>query len=516
MEWQAGSLSHWCFSTRPREIGPPPTHSLSTMTTTESVPPTRPPFTTYEQVVDCLFGRINYERISGSEFTVADFKLDRMREFLRRLGDPHRHIPAVHIAGTKGKGSTAAFVASILRESRRRTGLFISPHLHAFEERMTVDGRPPSQVELVDLVNRIMPVVDAMDALPAGWSPTYFEIATALGWLYFLDQRATVAVLEVGLGGRLDATNVCFPAVTVITTISRDHVQQLGPTLRHIAAEKAGILKPNVPCVTGDGKPEVLEVLERTRREVSPPNGAATPLRRVGRDFHYAWTPCHESTPRLGEVRRDHVSITIPPTESHTSANPLHLDRVELPLLGEHQGLNAAVAVAAIEELRRAGWSIPADAIERGLRSTRWPGRIEVLRTRPCVVVDAGHNWAAIAALLSTIEHQFPARRRILLFAATRDKDVPGLLRQLLPAFDTVIATAYRSNPRAVPLSDLAELIRSFGAECHRATDPRSAWTLATSLAGPDDLLVVTGSIFIAAEVRELVMANTHSSGTGP
>jgi dihydrofolate synthase / folylpolyglutamate synthase len=478
------------------------------MTTTEHAQPTRPPFTTYQQVVDCLFGRINYERIAGSEFSVADFKLDRMREFLRRLGDPHRQIPAVHIAGTKGKGSTAAFVASILRESGRRTGLFTSPHLHVFEERMTVDGRPPEQSELVDLVNRIMPVVDAMDALPAGWSPTYFEIATALGWLYFLDRGASVAVLEVGLGGRLDATNVCFPAVTVITTISRDHVQQLGPTLRHIAAEKAGILKPNVPCVTGDTKPEVLEVLERTRREVSPPDGAGVPLRRVGHEFHYEWSPCPEAVPKLGEVRRDRVSIRVPgEVSSSMQESGLHLERVELPLLGEHQGLNAAVAVAAVEELRRVGWSIPREAIERGLRSTRWPGRIEVLATRPCVVVDAGHNWAAIAALLSTIERQFPARRRLLLFAATRDKDVPGLLRQLLPAFDTVIATAYRSNPRAVPLADLADLIGSFGAECHRATDPRSAWQLATSLAGPDDLIVVTGSIFIAAEVRELVTA---------
>jgi dihydrofolate synthase/folylpolyglutamate synthase len=476
-------------------------------------------FTTYEQVVECLFGRINYERISGSEFSVADFKLDRMREFLRRLGDPHRAIPAVHIAGTKGKGSTAAFVASILRESGYRTGLFTSPHLRAFEERMTVDGRPPSQEELVGLVNRIMPVVEAMDALPAGWSPTYFEIATALGWLYLVDRGATVAVLEVGLGGRLDATNVCFPAVSVITTISRDHVQQLGPTLRHIAAEKAGILKRGVPCVTGDGKSEVLEVLERVRREVSPPEGAETPLRRVGVDFHFHWRPAEDDRTRPGDVRGDRVTISVPPrvdgpttTPRRSSTEGVLLEDVELPLLGEHQGLNAAVAVAAIEELRRAGWSISEEAIQRGLRATRWPGRIEVLGRRPCVVIDAGHNWAAIAALLATVERQLPARRRILLFAATRDKDVAGLLRQLLPAFDTVIATAYRSNPRALPVPELVDMIRAQGAECHPAAGPDDAWQLARSMAGCEDLIVVTGSIFIAAEVRELVTAPPDES----
>lgn len=447
------------------------------------------PVENYEQAIEFLYGRINYERIAGSAYSVDDFKLDRMREFLRRLGDPQDSIPVVHIAGTKGKGSTAALIAGALTASGYRTGLFTSPHISVFEERMTVDGQRPSPDELVKLINAIEPEVEALDATPGRMSPTYFEIATALAWVYFRQQRVQIAVLEVGLGGRLDATNICRPEVTVITTISRDHTRQLGNRLEQIAREKGGIIKHGVPLVNGashqSARQAIVEICEREE----------APIRQVGVDVVYGYRP--QSATEGGSM----VDVV---------TRRQRWENFWISLVGEHQAHNAALAIAALEQLQERGWNVSQESVRRGWSRVRWPGRIEVVARQPCVVVDTAHNWAAVRAMLRTLNESFAARRRILIFAGTQDKDVRGLLRQLLPQFDSVILTSYQNNPRTVPAEELARQARSLSERpIHVSSDPVAAWKLAQRLATADDLICVTGSFFIAAELRELILSES-------
>jgi dihydrofolate synthase/folylpolyglutamate synthase len=451
----------------------------------------------YEQAIEFLFSRVNFERLSGTQYTADDFKLDRMRELLRRLGDPQEAIPAVHIAGTKGKGSTAAMTANILSAAGIRTALFTSPHVSAFEERMAVDGVLPSKDDLARLVERVAGVVSELDKLPGQMSPTYFEIATAMAWLYFCDRRAEIAVLEVGMGGRLDATNVCRPAVSIITTISRDHTRQLGSRLEEIAREKAGIVKRHVPVVSGvTAQPARRVIVETCRKQEAP-------LYLLGHDFDCTYQP-----PEIGPLERDRYSGS---ASIRTSRRVWR--NLSLPLLGEHQARNLALALAAVERLQEQGWQVPDAAVVAGLKHLRWPGRIEVLGRAPTVVVDAAHNWEAVAALVCTLDESFRSRRRILIFAATRDKDVTGMLRQLLPRFDTVIATCFQNNPRHVPVETLVRIAQQLGERpVHAAADPAAAWKLARRLAGPEDLICVTGSFFIAAELRELIIDAAQSA----
>jgi dihydrofolate synthase / folylpolyglutamate synthase len=445
----------------------------------------------YEQAIEYLFSRVNFERLVGAQYSVDDFKLDRMQAFLARLGNPQETIPAVHIAGTKGKGSTAAFVASILTASGIRTGLFTSPHISAFEERLAVDGTVPAPGELAELVSSVSEVVSDLDKTPGRMSPTYFEIATALAWQYFRRKNAEIAVLEVGMGGRLDATNICRPAVTAITTISRDHTRHLGSRLEQIAREKAGIIKPGVSVVCGVTAPEAQSVIADVCRDQQ------ARLLQFGRDFDYRYIP-----PVDGEGAR----VTVRTWRNTWTELPL-------PLVGEHQAANAAVAVAAAEVLIELGWQIPPAAIPEGIGRVRWPGRIELVARRPTVIVDTAHNWAAVAALLRTLEESFPARRRVLIFAATRDKDVAGMLRQLLPRFDSIVLTCFQNNSRSVPVEELQRLAQRVGDyPLHAVAEPATAWRLARRFAGPEDLVCVTGSFFIAAELRDLILDTERQS----
>lgn len=451
----------------------------------------------YEQAIEFLFNRVNFERLTASQYTADDFKLDRMREFLRRLGDPQDAIPAVHIAGTKGKGSTAALIAQILSAAGIRTALFTSPHIAAFEERMAVEGAIPEERQLVELVNSVAEVVAELDKTPGRMSPTYFEIATAMAWLYFREMRADIAVLEVGMGGRLDATNLCRPAMCMITTISRDHTRHLGSRLEQIAGEKAGIVKDGVPVVCGAVPEPALGVITETCRRHD------APLRLLGRDFDYRYLPATGAA----EESRNLAAVRTPVRGWRTFA---------LSLVGEHQARNLAAAVAAVEWLQELGWPIPDEAVTAGAARLRWPGRIEVLARSPTVIVDAAHNWEAVRALLKTLDESFPANKRILVFAATRDKDVLGMLRQLLPRFDSVVLTCVQNNPRCVPAETLTQMARSLTDQpVHTAAEPASAWKLARRFASENDLVCVTGSFFIAAELRELIVESTGSEERG-
>jgi dihydrofolate synthase/folylpolyglutamate synthase len=450
---------------------------------------------TYEQAIEFLVGRINYERVTGIAFSSDDQKLSRMRRLLEQIGSPHQGLKVVHVAGTKGKGSTSAMAAAILTAAGQKTGLYTSPHISAFEERMVVDGASPAPSHFVDLVNRLIEPIERMDRAPDGPGPTYFELATAIAWLYFRDSGVDLAVLEVGLGGRLDATNVCDPHVSVITNISRDHTNVLGNSTAEIAGEKAGIVKAGVPVISGVDSGPAGDVIEAVCRQHQ------SPLYRLGREL--SWRPSGN----------DDSIVALP--ESGVAGHPIDVEtpwgmwtRLKVPLRGPHQSDNAALAVAAVTLLRQKGVPIPDAAVARGLSDVRWPARIEVLGTRPTIVVDAAHNWAATSALLRTLDQDFStASRKILVFAATRDKDVAGMLRQLLPQFDSVVLTQYQTNPRGVPLNELAAMVQATACyPCHVAADAASAWSLASHLATGDDLICVTGSFFVAAELRELIL----------
>jgi dihydrofolate synthase/folylpolyglutamate synthase len=449
------------------------------------------PIQTRGQALSFLLSRIDYERTA-----VVCFKLDRMQQLLERLENPQQQLPAVHIAGTKGKGSTAVMVAEMLSAAGYRCGLFTSPHIHDFEERMRVDGATPTEQELVEVTNRIIEAVAAMDQLPEGMQPTYFEIATAMAWLFFALRQVDVVVLEVGLGGRLDATNLCSPLVTVITNISLDHTAVLGTTLASIAGEKAGIVKPNVPVVSGVGAPEARAVVHDV---CSTQN---VPLYELGRDIELRGREVLSAGKSKGGtetvLRRGQRLKIQTPWRTWSG--------VDLPLAGEHQAQNAAIAIAVIDLLNERGRSVSMEAARSGLTRLSWPLRIEVLRDQPTVLVDAAHNVASATALIQTLEAEFPAERSVLVFAATRDKDFGGMLQQLHHRFETIILTTYTNNPRGVPVEQLATIVRErCGRNALLAADPQTAWDLALSSAMPNDLICVTGSFYLAAEMREMI-----------
>ncbi len=441
----------------------------------------------YERALAFLVGRIDHERWGSAPFSDPGFKLDRMRALLDSVGNPDRGLPIVHIAGTKGKGSTAAMIAEALTAAGYRTGAFTSPHLERIEERVSLDGRPIAAERFAELVGELAAVAEAMDAEAGeGHGPTYFELTAALALLHFRREGAASAVLEVGMGGRLDCTNVCLPRVSVITSISFDHTKQLGNTLALIAREKAGIIKPGVPVVSGVTAAEPRDVI----REVSAQRGS--PLCELGREFRYEQRPADDPLapgtidfrPTMGEALQD----------------------VQLGLAGAHQGANAAVALATLAELRRQGWELPEPKVRAGLAAARSAARIEVVGRRPWVVLDVAHNVASAQALAECLGRVQVEGERILMLGVARDKDVEGMLRALAPAFDRLLATRFVSNPRSLEAAALAELGRAAGfARVESAADPAAAWQRVRELATAESLVCVAGSFFLAGEMRPLV-----------
>ena len=420
-----------------------------------------------------------------------------MCHLLEAIGSPQRRLPIIHVAGTKGKGSTAAMIAAGLSAAGYRTGLFTSPHLERIEQRVSIDGVACEAEEFAALVDLLRPAVEAIDRCAAeGQSgPTFFEIVTAMALLHFARKNVQAAVLEVGLGGRLDATNVCHPVVSVITSISFDHMQQLGNTLTAIAGEKAGIIKPGVPAVSGVVEPEARDVI----RQVCLRMGS----RLIERDTDFAfdyYPPRHlEREAARGQVVYRQIAARPLPASQGLMEPELRgrPEAFDLALPGRHQAANAATALAVLDVLRLSGWSIPVAAVQRALAGLSWPARVQVASRRPAVVLDAAHNVASIQALVETLEESFSAARRLLIFATTQDKDFRGMLSCLLDHFDEVYFTRYSNNSRAVPPEELQHVAEALtGRRWTVFADPAAAWKAARESARADDLAVLRDRFF--------------------
>ncbi|MBQ5405520.1 MAG: bifunctional folylpolyglutamate synthase/dihydrofolate synthase [Oscillospiraceae bacterium] len=394
--------------------------------------------------------------------------LERVAALLHRLGDPQEKLRFVHIAGTNGKGSCAAMTASVLRAAGYRTGLFTSPYLFRFNERMQINGEPIGDEELAALVTQIRPIADAMED-----HPTEFELMTAVALLWYLRERCEIVVLEVGLGGRLDATNVIgAPEAAVIMNIGLDHTAVLGDTVEQIAAEKAGIVKPGCAVALYPQTPEA-EAVVRERCEAVGASLRVADLTQLQGEFDSL----------EGQVFR------------YRGAS------YAIPLLGEHQLRNAAVVLEVAEILREKGWKLPHEAVEHGLYAVSWPARFELLRAEPPFVVDGGHNPQCAMTVAESLLRYFPDRRRVLLVGVLADKDYEGLFDILDVAADAYFCVT-PASARALPADRLAAFLSRYGKPVTVCPDIPAGVEAASAAAGEDGVACAVGSLYMAGAVR--------------
>jgi len=435
----------------------------------------------YEKAMAYLNSRTNYEK-KWPTYGPVTFNLDRMRRLNELLGSPHQRYPSVHITGTKGKGSTAAMVTSILTSASLKTGTYTSPHLVDLEERIRVDGRNIPKDRLAAIIERVSKPVEFIRGVAPPPHPTFFEIFTTAAFCYFAEEKVDWAVVEVGLGGRLDSTNIILPEVAVVTRIGLDHTKILGNTVAQIAGEKAGIFKPGVPVVIAPQE----ESAERVLRG------------RAGSVGSELWAVGDQIVVGTVHPRTDAPGYRFDLKTPHARHSNL-----EIPLVGDHQIENAAVAVGIIDVLRSRGeLDLPDATVAEGLRRVEAPARVEVMGTSPLVVVDGAHNPMAIEALINAIRLHFTYRRLVLLFAMATDKDIRSSLELLLPLADEVFFTVTNSPRAAKPefLKQIAEARGKEKVQCE--ADEPAAFRKALAATGSDDLLLVTGSLYLAGDLR--------------
>jgi dihydrofolate synthase/folylpolyglutamate synthase len=432
----------------------------------------------YRQAIDYLASYTDYEVVPRLAHNAINYDLRRVEELLSRVGNPHRRAKSVHIAGTNGKGSVAAMITAALTASGYTTGLYTSPHLHTWRERIRVDGELISEDELANLVTGLQPEAEAVNERATYGRLTTFELLTTLAFVHFAQKEARFQVLEVGMGGQFDATNVITPEVCVITSISLDHTEVLGNSLAKIAREKTGIIKPGCSVVASPQPDDVDRVIQR----VCAGNGAG--LVRVGDDVVVQDVSFDMSRQRFKVKGR------------------LDTYEMSIPLLGRHQLDNAATAVAALEVLAERGFTLTRDSITFGLSQVEWPGRLQVVSRHPLIVVDGAHNPDSARSLSESLGQYFDFERAILVIGASDDKDIAGVVSQLAPVFSRVIVT-HSQHPRALPAATIKAEFGRYGIEAQVVEDTPAALARAVALAGDKDIICVAGSLFIVAEAIE-------------
>ncbi len=472
------------------EKGTPGGSGQTATETLHHLPPSKrkkgePAFSGYDAAVRYLYDRMNIERMNARHVDPKVFKLDRMRALLEAMGNPHEGVKFVHIAGTNGKGSICAMTTAALRGCGYAVGLYTSPHLVDLRERIQINGQMISHASFTDLMGR---AADAASTLsPKLGEPTFFELVTAVGFAHFADEAVDIAVIEVGLGGKLDSTNVITPEVAAVASISLDHTQFLGNTPAEIARQKAGIFKKGVPALTFDQDAAVIEAM----REVATAAGA--PFQVVGKDIEFSSR--FENSEQLGKHTRVGLS----------TAKNLY-EHVPVPLPGEHQALNCGLALAIIDKLSERGFDLPASKVVLGLEETKIPGRMELIWNQPKVMVDGAHNPAALSALSKNIGAHVTYDSLIMIFGCAADKDIDKMLHSVAHTGDKVIFTKVKGNTRAADPADLAKRFSDqSGKMCQTADSLEEALSLAKRAAGRDDLVLITGSFYLVGEAKKLL-----------
>jgi len=430
---------------------------------------------TFSAAVQYLDSFLNYENLPTYDYEAL--KLERIKGLCSRLGNPHLGLKCIHIAGTKGKGSTAAMIFSILKKSGYKVGLYTSPHLVSFRERIRINDELISEEAICSLLDKIKPAIDVIDK-KSDMYPTFFEVYTALAFCYFKEANCDLCVLEVGLGGRLDATNIIEnPLCCAITPISYEHTDKLGATLEQIASEKAGIIKENSICVSSVQQTEAMSVIRNRCLE------KRCKLYELGKDIRY--------TPKAVDGPRQLFSV---------SGMSGEYPNLELGLLGEHQCMNAAAAIGVLESLRIYGIIIGPEEIREGLPDIEWPGRLQLISERPQIIVDGAQNRASAFALKKAVKKLFKYNKLILILGVSQDKDIKGICDELVPISDEVILTKATLSRAKEPA-----MLKEFVNKSAKVTNGvKEAFGIARDSAAPSDLILVAGSLYIVGEVMQL------------
>jgi dihydrofolate synthase / folylpolyglutamate synthase len=435
---------------------------------------------TYKETLDYIYGFVDYEKLPGA--SPKRMNLDRIRALVDGLDHPEHHWPAVHIAGTKGKGSTASMLASIVQQSGYRVGLYTSPHLVSVRERIVVNGIPISEEDVSQLVDKMRPVIEHTHQSSDGFASS-FDIMTALAFLFFKEQHVDLAVIESGLGGRLDSTNIIEPIVCAITPIGLDHTDRLGKTIPEITREKSGIIKRGVPIVSAPQTPDARAIINEVCKSQE------STLYEVGTDIHY--TIQGENTEQqMFDIRGRKQTY----------------QQLTMPLLGEYQACNAATAVGVVELLTKMGFQISPDNINRGLKEVHLPGRVQVLEHQPWLILDGAHNVLAAENLTRTLQRLFPCRRSVLVLSIHQDKAVDELCRVFASYADEIIVTARRVlRKRQADPDKVAALCRQMGTPVRVASTVSNALEMARAITTPYDTICVTGSFALVGETMEVL-----------
>jgi dihydrofolate synthase / folylpolyglutamate synthase len=440
----------------------------------------------YSKVLRYLGTLNDYERLRIVRYNNETFNLDRMRSLLRKLGNPQTRFRTVHVAGTKGKGSTCAMVAGMLSACGYKVGLYTSPHLVDLRERIQINGEMISKNDFVRLARQLKPII--AHSRP---TPTYFDVLTAMAFKYFAERKVDIGVIETGLGGRLDSTNVLTPEVTAITSISHDHMAQLGPTLRQIATEKAGIFKHGVPAVSVIQDPEAQAALTAVAEKVG------APLDYCGSTVEFSYR--FESSRMLGPHNR--VCLTTPNSK---------FEHLAVPLIGEHQAINCGLALCIIDKLKTRGIAINDARAMEGLAKVQLPGRMEMLSQVPRVIGDGAHNAASLDALMRAIGQHIPYDSMVLIFGCCADKDVPGMLERITSGADKVIFTRVDNVRSADPHELAARYVELYGKMAQVADTLEESLEIARRAVTKEDLICITGSFYLVGEAKRHFAAKTN------